>query len=341
MKKKVKKSNKIMKTIKIVLIVVIAVIGVFVAINLLRPKYLNNRSVCAKGYYYKSSIWCLFGCGCTKCPKGQYCPDGLHNRGCPKGTTTGGTGSSLSSSCKYCTDETKYYKNGSCVKCKEGYYCRGGELNKCPNGKTSKSGAKNESQCVCKSGTYKSGNSCKSCPKCNGTVTCFTSPMGSNSVNKCAGNVPAGKYITCSGSGCSVKACEGNTYSAKKKVTYSSNLKTSCTKCPSDKVANTDHTACVCKAGSYASGNSCKTCPKCNGNVTCFSSTEGAKSSSSCTGIVPKGKYITCNKSGCTVKECEGNTYSTSKWVSYSSNLKTTCTSCGNKKANSTHTACI
>ena len=95
-----------------------------------------------------------------------------------------------------------------------------------------------------------------------------------------------------------------------------------------------------CSAGQYLEGSICKSCPKCNGSITCFTSPEGSTSSSQCTGTIPAGKYIECNSSGCTVSSCTGNTYSTSRSVKYSSSLKTSCTSCGNKTANSSHTGC-
>ena len=341
-KKRLIKNKKLMKRVKIIILVVLlTVIGVIGFLIYRNHQYMNSvsKNGCGEGRYYYNII---IASGCKDCPKGQYCPDGLHNKSCPKGLTTRGTRSVWSKDCNRCTDETKYYSNGKCLTCKQGYYCKGGTLNECPSGKTTKStGKKNYNDCVCKAGTYASGSSCKACPKCNGSVKCFTSAIGSTSVNNCSGTVPAGKYINCSASGCTVKTCEGNTYSKSKKVNFKSNLSTSCTKCSGDKVANSSHSDCVCKTGTYASGNGCKACPKCNGNVTCFTSAKGSTKATQCTGIVPAGKYITCNSSGCTVKACEGNTYSTRKSVSYSSSLKTTCTSCGNKKANSNHTGCV
>ena len=316
------------------------------------------KANCKKNEYVNNGV-------CTICPKNYYC-DGNKKTSCSHGRITTSTGQTSGSAC-ICPNGT--YSDSSnvfCITCEKGKYCVNGKMyacnvgtyqdktgksscTTCPNGKSTKTtGAKSSNECnvtKCQSGTYSSNGTCKSCPKCNGSTKCFTSPAGATSVNKCYGTVPAGKYITCTSSGCTVKECTGNTYSTAKTVNYSSSLKTSCTSCGTKKV-NSTHTGCVsndvsCPIGQYKSNGKCYSCPKCNGGTTCFNASSGATSVSQCFGTVPAGKYITCTSSGCTVKECTGNTYSTKKSVQFSSSLKTSCTSCGTKKANSTHTGCI
>lgn len=399
-KRKNKKNWKNAKWKIVVLIVLLISFGYIGFRILSEPRYMNNEGKgCKPGYYYKSTT--LFGLlgekGCTICPDGRQCPGAPYNN----------------------------YRN-----CDIGYYCRNGEVIKCPSGKTTKNkGSKKESDCVCSAGTYASGDKCLTCPgpkgqvsspvgatskkqctitapagsyiscnsstctinkcknetytsksitvrfgtstscnKCTGDmvannnhtscvckggtylsgkkcVKCpsgFTSNRGSTSINQCYGTVPAGKSIVCNSNGCSVESCKGNTYSIKRTVIFNTSLSSKCTSCPSGKVANSTHSACVCDYGTYASGSKCVACPKCNGNVNCFSTSRGAKSISSCTGFVPSGKYIKCGSSSCTVYSCTGNTYSLAHSVSFKSGLNTKdkCKSCGSKKANKNHTAC-
>ena len=99
-------------------------------------------------------------------------------------------------------------------------------------------------------------------------------------------------------------------------------------------------TAASCKDYEYFSGGKCVECPRCNG-VVCFKTPTGATAATQCKGTVPAGKQITCSSASCTVSACTGNTYSKATNVNYSPTLKTTCTSCGSKTANSTHTDCV
>ena len=433
MKKKIK-SNKKLNSKIIISLIILTVLSVTVGYIIYQssPKYMNSPSKenCSIGYYYSAGFLFFSKSGCQICPSGKYCSGDNKYHDCKTpGTKTIGEGRTGEKDCKYCKDDTKYL-DGTCKPCKQGYYCQGGYLNKCPSGKTTKTtGNRSSSACVCKAGTYASGSSCKSCPsgftseigitsigqctkvisagnyiecnnskctvkKCTGNTisakqtvkysknlktkcntTCsgdkvandshtacvckagtyasgnsckkcpsgFTSSKGATSINQCTGTVPAGKSIVCTTSGCSVKSCTGNSYAPKRTVKYSTSLVAPCYSCIGEKTVNANHSACVCKSGTYASGNKCVACPKCNGGTTCFSTTAGATSISQCTGLVPAGKYITCSGSGCTTKTCPGNTYSIAHTASYKSGLNTSsnCKSCGNKKANSTHTGCI
>ena len=306
---------------------------------------------CKKSEYIKNGA-------CTKCPKDSYC-NGVDAISCGKNKITKSDGQSSSSAC-ICKSGYYLPSGGSiCIVCEKGKSCNNNKMTacalgtyqdqtgqssckNCPNNKSAtKTGAKSSSECtVCKAGTYLSNGKCVSCP------SGFTSPIDSKSISKCTMTVSAGKYISkCSKTSCTISSCTGNTYSTSKTVSYSTTLTTKCSQCESGKVANSTHTGCVtstveCSAGQYKINNQCKTCPKCNG-VTCFNAPVGATSVTQCFGTVPAGKQISCTSSSCTVTSCTGNTYSTSKRVNYSSSLKTTCTSCGTKKANSTHTGCV
>ena len=117
-KKKVDKEKLKRKKYKIVFISLfcVGVISFFV-INNAKPKYFNNvnKSLCSKGYYY-NYFSAIFGSGCTKCSKGQYCPDGNKNYNCKNGTTTKREGSQSEKDCNVCKDGKKWFNGTTRIK---------------------------------------------------------------------------------------------------------------------------------------------------------------------------------------------------------------------------------
>ncbi len=187
--------------------------------------------------------------------------------------------------------------------------------------------------------------------RCNGsssTPSCSNSNMKlqSTCISEARGVCGSNGYT-----GCDTKNSNG---------CYSYRCKTNCPSTTGCGVYNNSSTNCRLN-GCYWDGSCCVnntsppspsstppatgtvTCPKCTytgSKLTCFSAPSGATSVNQCTGTVPAGKQISCNSSECAVSDCSGNTYSTRKSVTYSSTLRTTCISCGSKRANATHTGC-
>ena len=259
---------------------------------------ITKCTACEEGYY-------KYGYECKPCDNGKYCPGGTSGQqDCPDdGDTACWDG--VKHSCSALDPNAIPYdvENPSYCMCKKGYSATGDSGEICPAGTYSEGDGY-----VCRScpaGYYCAGGAADpaECPKCNGSVKCFSIPDNASSVNQCYGTVPAGKKITCNSTGCTFEDCEAGTVSASKSINYSTTLKTTCEPCPSNTVPNENHSACVTSA--VKPEITC-TNPKYTGSpLTIATCSNGSITGNSATATNIGTYTVSCQGSQLVSKQCE------------------------------------
>ena len=137
-------------------------------------------------------------------------------------------------------------------KCLANYYNDGTGCIKCPDNSTSVAGTTSVSQCKCNSGYWMNGNGCESCG--NDGYVLSTSPSGITSSRECA--CRPGYYND--GNGCNPCNSENSRQPAATSPGGVGNI-SSC-RCPEGFIFDAVNRKCICPAGKYKQGSTCKEC---------------------------------------------------------------------------------